>query len=419
MVKIKAFRGFRPDQDLAGKIACRPYDVLSSAEALAESAGNPYSYYHVIKSEIDLPPGTDPYSPEVYEQAKNTLYRFIDEGILIQDALPCLYIYAQTMWGRTQYGLVACAAVSDYLGNVIKKHELTRPDKETDRKTHIQVTGFNTEPVFFAYSDHNEIDRIVENHAIKTPEYDFEAADGIRHRLWVISDPDTIGRIGEIFEKEIPSTYIADGHHRTAAAAHVGEERRNRNKDHRGDEEYNFFMAVHFPASQLAILDYNRVVKDLNGYTAEQFIQKLSEVFEVVPQGEHEYKPQKHREFSLYLKGQWYLLRAPDCYYNESDPVGCLDVTVLSRLMFEPILDIRDLRNSHRIDFVGGIRGLQALKSRVDSGEMAAAFALYPVSMEQLIRIADTGNIMPPKVTWFEPKLRSGLVLHSLESVHT
>ncbi|MBN2480636.1 MAG: DUF1015 domain-containing protein [Bacteroidales bacterium] len=415
MAIIKAFKGFRPGRDVAEKIASRPYDVLSSEEALAESAGNPYSFYHIIKSEIDLPPETDHYSPVVYEQAKSTLHRFIDEGILVQDPLPCLYVYAQTMWGRTQYGLVACAAVSDYLGNVIKKHELTRTDKEIDRKTHIRVTNFNTEPVFFAYRDHHEINRIVKDHTGNTPEYDFEAGDGIRHRLWVISNADAVTRIVNIFEKEIPNTYIADGHHRTAAAAHVGEERRNMNKGHKGDEEYNFFLAVHFPASQLAILDYNRVVKDLNGYTVEQFLEKLGDVFEIVLLGEKEYKPQQHHEFSLYLDGKWYALKAQDCHYDDHDPIGCLDVTILSRLVFEPILNIRDLRNSHRIDFVGGIRGLEALRSRVDSGEMAAAFALYPVSMDQLIRIADTGNIMPPKVTWFEPKLRSGLVLHSLE----
>ncbi|MBN1158206.1 MAG: DUF1015 domain-containing protein [Bacteroidales bacterium] len=415
MTKIKAFRGFRPAKDLADKIASRPYDVLTSEEALAESAGNPYSFYHIIKSEIDLPPGTDPYSPAVYEQAKKTLYRFIDEGILTQDASPCFYIYAQTMWGRTQYGLVACASVSDYMDNVIKKHELTRPEKEIDRKTHIQVTRFNTEPVFFAYRDHQEIDRIVRKYTGNTPVYDFEAVDGIWHQFWVIAEPDIIARIEEIFEKEILNTYIADGHHRTAAAAHVGEEKRKTSKDHTGNEEYNYFLAVHFPASQLAIFDYNRVVKDLNGHTVEQFLRKLEDVFEIVLIGEHEYKPQQFHEFSLYVDGKWYALKAREGYYDDHDPIGCLDVTILSRLVFEPILNIRDLRNSHRVDFVGGIRGLKALKSRVDSGEMAAAFAMYPVSMDQLIHIADTNNIMPPKVTWFEPKLRSGLILHSLK----
>jgi uncharacterized protein (DUF1015 family) len=319
------------------------------------------------------------------------------------------------MWGRTQYGLVACAAVSDYLGNVIRKHELTRVEKEEDRKNHIRITNFNSEPVFFAYPDHEEIDRLV-NQIIKgRTEYDFTTSDDIHHQLWVINDAHTVKRIESIFKKEIAYTYIADGHHRTAAAAHVGEERKLNNPVHKGTEEYNYFLAVHFPASQLSIFDYNRVVTDLNSNTPVQFLKRLSESFMLIPKGPHEYKPSRPHEFSMYLGGNWYAMEAKNGTYNDNDPIGCLDVTLLSEHLLDPILGIKDLRNSKRIDFVGGIRGLGELKKRVDSGEMAVAFALYPVSMDQLIRIADTGNIMPPKTTWFEPKLRSGLVVHGLE----
>lgn len=415
MTIIRAFKGYRPKKELVHRIASRPYDVLSSEEAAAEAEGNPYSFYHIIKSEIDLPDEPDHYSQAVYEKARSNLQRFISEKILFQDTEPSLYIYAQTMWGRTQYGLMACAAVSDYLNNNILKHELTRVDKETDRKTHIRVTNFNTEPVFFTYPDHEEINRLVGRVVTEKPEYDFITADAIHHQLWIINDRHTIRRIEKIFAREIPRTYIADGHHRTAAAAHVGEERKLENPAHRGDEEYNYFLAVHFPSSQLAIMDYNRLVKDLNGNTHEQFLQKLEKNFVVVPKGKKEYKPMRPHEFSMYLGGRWYALEARPGSYNENDPIGCLDVTVMSGHILDEILDIRDQRNSKRIDFVGGIRGLQALKERVDSGEMAAAFALYPVSLEQLFRIADTNNIMPPKTTWFEPKLRSGLVLHSLD----
>jgi uncharacterized protein (DUF1015 family) len=389
--------------------------VLSSEEAAEEARGNPYSFYHIIKSEIDLPADVDHYSMGVYNKATSSLQEFISKKYYSEDKTPCLYIYAQTMWGRTQYGLVACASVSDYLNNVIRKHELTRTEKEEDRKNHIRMTNFNCEPVFFAYPDHEEIDRLV-NHFIKdNPEYDFKTSDDIHHQLWIINDSHTIKRIETIFNKEIPYTYIADGHHRTAAAAHVGEERKMKNPDHKGDEEYNFFLAVHFPASQLSIFDYNRVVKDLNGNNPESLIKKIEEKFMVIPRGAHEYKPAKPHEFSMYLEGKWYALEALKGTYNDDDPIGCLDVTILSVHILDKILDIKDLRNSKRIDFVGGIRGLGELKRRVDSGEMAVAFALYPVTMEQLIRIADTGNIMPPKTTWFEPKLRSGLVIHSLE----
>jgi uncharacterized protein (DUF1015 family) len=415
MAIIKPFKGFRPKSDLAAKIACRPYDVLSSEEAAAEAAGNPNSFYHVIKSEIDLPAETDHYSALVYETAKKNLQSFIDKKIFIQDKVPCFYIYAQTMWGRTQYGLVACASVEDYTGNIIKKHELTRVEKEEDRKNHIRITNFNAEPVFFAYPDHNEIDRLVNKVTSAKPEYDFKTADAIHHQLWVISEEHVIKRIESIFKKEIPYTYIADGHHRTAAAAHVGEERKQLNPNHKGTEEYNFFLAVHFPASQLSIFDYNRLVKDLNGLTPEQFLKKLEKTFVLVPKGPHEYKPQKAHEFSMYLQEKWYALEAKPGTYNDNDPIGCLDVSLLSDHVLDKVLGIKDLRKSDRIDFVGGIRGLGELKRRVDSGEMAVAFALYPVTMDQLIRIADTGNIMPPKTTWFEPKLRSGLVIHSLE----
>lgn len=415
MAIIKAFRGYRPKKELADKIACRPYDVLSSEEAAEEAKGNPHSFYHVIKSEIDFPADTDHYAPIIYEKAKQNLYNFIDTGIFIQDQNPCFYIYAQTMWGRTQYGLVACASVADYLNNVIRKHELTRVEKEVDRKTHIKVTNFNSEPVFFAYPDHEEINRLVEHIIQGKSEYDFTTADGIHHQLWIISDSHTVGRIESIFKNEVPFTYIADGHHRTAAAAHVGEERKLKNPGHKGDEEYNFFLAVHFPASQLSIIDYNRVVTDLNGKSPEEFIQSLEESFMVIPKGPREFKPSRPHEFSMYLGGNWYALEAKNGTYNDNDPIGCLDVTVLSEHLLEPLLAIKDLRNSKRIDFVGGIRGLGELKKRVDSGEMVVAFALYPVTMDQLIRIADTGNIMPPKTTWFEPKLRSGLVVHCLE----
>jgi uncharacterized protein (DUF1015 family) len=415
MAIIKAFRGFRPQKQYVAKIACRPYDVLSSEEAAQEARGNLLSFYHVIKSEIDLPDEPNHYAPMVYEKAQSNLQQMIDKGFFIQDHKPCLYIYAQTMWGRTQYGLVACASVSDYLNNIIRKHELTRVDKEEDRKTHIRVTNFNCEPVFFAYPDHEEINRLVNNCIAGIPEYDFTTADGIHHQFWVINDPHTIHRIEHIFEKEIPYTYIADGHHRTAATAHVGEERHTSNPSHTGYEEYNYFLAVHFPAGQLSIFDYNRVVTDLNNYTPEEFLVKLETAFTVTLKGPNEHRPSKAHEFSMYMGGHWYLLEAKPGTYNDNDPIGCLDVTILSEQVLDPILGIQDLRNSKRIDFVGGIRGLGELKRRVDSGEMTVAFALFPVTMDQLIRISDTGNIMPPKTTWFEPKLRSGLVLHCLE----
>jgi uncharacterized protein (DUF1015 family) len=415
MAIVKPFRGYRPKKELVHKIASRPYDVLNSEEARKEAHGNAYSFLHVVKPEIDLPPDTDHYAEIVYETGKANLKKLIHDNIFRQDEFPMYYIYAQRLWGKTQYGLVGCASVSDYLKNFIRKHELTRPDKEEDRKNHIRVTNFNAEPVFFAYPDNEHIDTIVRRFISRTPVYDFETPDGVRHTLWLVDDQKAVSEIEYIFKTQIPYTYVADGHHRTAAAAHVGEERKMKNPSHQGDEEYNFFLAVHFPASQLTIIDYNRVVKDLNGYTIHEFIQKLKENFEVVPKGKQVYKPQKLHEFSMYIDGSWYALVAGEDTYDDHDPIDCLDVTVLSKAVLEPVLNIKDLRKSTRIDFVGGIRGLEELQRRVDSGEMAVAFALYPVSMDQLILIADTGNIMPPKTTWFEPKLRSGLVIHELE----
>lgn len=415
MAIVKPFKAFRPKKEIAGQVASRPYDVLNSEEARVEADGNPYSFLHVTKSEIDLEQGIDIHTDIVYNKAKTNLADMIKKGLLFQDDKPCYYIYAQTMWGKTQYGIVGCAAVEDYLNNIIKKHELTRPDKEEDRKNHIRVTNFNAEPVFFAFPDHKEIDQITAKYIAKPAEYDFTLADGVGHHLWVINDSQDVKRIEEIFAKDIKYTYVADGHHRTAAAAHVGEERKDKNAAHSGNEEYNYFMAVHFPASQLTIIDYNRVVKDLNGLSKDEFLKKLADGFIIENKGATEYKPSSLHNFSMYLDGQWYSLTAKPGTYNDNHPIECLDVTVLSNLVLTPILNIVDLRNSTRIDFVGGIRGLGELKKRVDSGEMVVAFALYPVSMKQLIDIADSGNIMPPKTTWFEPKLRSGLFIHNLE----
>jgi uncharacterized protein (DUF1015 family) len=414
MAVLKAFRGFRPRKELAARIASRPYDVLNSEEAREEVKENPYSFLHVVKPEVDLPPETDLYADMVYATGKANLEKMISEGILFQDEAPCLYVYAQTMDGKTQYGLVGCASVQDYLDNVIRKHELTRPDKEEDRKQHVRVSGFQAEPVFFAYPDHQEIDEIVSHVAGQHPEYDFVAADGIGHRLWVIREPERIARLESIFASDIPVTYVADGHHRSAAAAGVGIERRQGNPGHTGDEEYNYFLAVHFPAGQLTIIDYNRVVKDLNGMSDERFLSKLQEAFDIEKRGKEIHKPGALHNFGMYLSGTWYSLTARDGTYDDNNPIGQLDVTLLSEHILTPLLGITDLRKSKRIDFVGGIRGLKELERRVDSGEMKVAFALYPVSMEQLMEIADTNHIMPPKTTWFEPKLRSGLVIHKL-----
>jgi uncharacterized protein (DUF1015 family) len=415
MAILKAFRGFRPGKELAASIASRPYDVLNSEEARIEVEGNPYSFLHVVKPEVDLPPDTDLYSDVVYQTGKSNLDKMISEGILFQDEEAFLYVYAQTMDGKTQYGLLGCASIEDYQNNVIKKHELTRPDKEEDRKQHVRVSNFHAEPVFFAYPTHTEIDAIVSEVVKLAPAYDFVADDGIGHQLWVIREPEMISKLESLFATDIPFTYVADGHHRTAAAAGVGRERAWANPAHTGEEEYNYFLAVHFPADQLTIIDYNRVVKDLNGMDDATFLSKLEKSFIIQEKGNEIHKPNGLHNFGLYLSGNWYSLTAKDGTYDDSDPIGQLDVTVLSEHVLAPLLDITDLRKSKRIDFVGGIRGLKELERRVDSGEMKAAFALYPVSMEQLMEIADTDNIMPPKTTWFEPKLRSGLVIHKLE----
>ena len=417
MAKIKPFKGIRPPKDLVEKVASLPYDVMNSEEARVMAKGNPYSLLHITRAEIDLEPGIDEHSDVVYQKSKENYEKFLKEGTLVQDPEEYYYIYGQTMNGRTQYGLVAGASVDDYLNGVIKKHELTRPDKEQDRMINIRVNNANIEPVFFAFPKVEELDTIM-NNIIKNkePEYDFVTEDGIGHHFWVIDDKDTIDKITRIFSEKIPYTYVADGHHRTAAAALVGLEKRKENPDYTGDEEFNYFLAVHFPADQLAIMDYNRVVKDLNGLSKEEFLEKIKEKFDIVEVSEDILKPSKLHQFSMYLDGKWYLMNAKEGTYDDNDPIGVLDVTVLTDNVLKPVLGIEDLRRSKRIDFVGGIRGLGELKKRVDSGDWAVAFALYPVSMKQLIDIADSGNIMPPKTTWFEPKLRSGLVIHSLDS---
>ena len=413
MAILKAFRGIRPPVDIVEELACRPYDVLNSEEAREEA--NPHSLLHITKPEIDFDPGTDIHIQAVYDKAKENFASFREKGYLEQDGEEYLYIYAQTMDGRRQYGLVGCAGVEDYMNGIIKKHELTRPDKEEDRMKHVRITNANIEPVFFAYPAVPDIDEIIKDIVEKQdPEYDFTSVDGIGHHFWVITDEKTIQRLIELFS-ELPATYVADGHHRTAAAALVGNEKKKDNPDHTGDEEYNYFLAVHFPDDQLRILDYNRVVMDLNDLTPEEFLGRLGEVFAVKEKGGEPFKPQSLHTFGMYLQGKWYELIANEGSYDDNDPIGVLDVTILSKSVLEPILNIMDLRTSKRIDFVGGMRGLGELQRRVDSGEMVVAFALYPVSMQQLISIADTGNIMPPKTTWFEPKLRSGLVIHSLE----
>ena len=415
MATLKAFKGLRPPKDIVKDLASRPYDVLNSQEASEEAKGNPYSLLHIIKPEIDLPEGTDLYSDTVYNKAKENFEAFKQKGWLKQDEKEHLYIYAQTMWGKTQYGIVGCASVDDYLNNVIKKHELTRPDKEKDRMKHVRITNANMEPVFFSYPAKEALDNLVLEYAnTHKPAYDFTADDGVVHHFWVIDDDELIRQIIEYFE-EMPAVYVADGHHRTAAAALVGKEKREANPNHTGKEEYNYFLAVHFPDNQLTIIDYNRVVKDLNGLPEETFLTKLAGSFEVEKMGTEEYKPSKLHEFSMYLDGNWYKMTAKEGTYDDNDPIGVLDVTILTNHVLEPLLGIEDLRRSKRIDFVGGIRGLGELKRRVDSGEMKVAFALYPVSMKQLIDIADNGMIMPPKTTWFEPKLRSGLVVHELD----
>lgn len=414
MAKIKPFRGVRPPREYVEEVESRPYDVLDSEEARAEAGDNEKSLYHIIKPEIDFAPGTSEYDPRVYEKAAENFKKFQDKGWLVQDAKEQYYIYAQTMNGKTQYGLVVCAYVDDYLNGVIKKHELTRRDKEEDRMKHVRVNNANIEPVFFAYPDNAVLDALIMRYAGTTPEYDFIApVDGFRHQFWVISDDADIATVTAEFAK-MPSLYIADGHHRSAAAALVGAEKARQDPNHDGTEEYNYFMAVCFQASQLTILDYNRVVKDLNGLSSAEFLAALGKNFEVEQKGEAEYRPHRLHEFSLYLDGLWYSLTAKPGTFDDTDPIGVLDVDISSRLILDEILGIKDLRSDKRIDFVGGLRGLGELKRRVDSGEMRMALALYPVTMKQIMDIADSGKIMPPKATWFEPKLRSGLVIHKL-----
>jgi len=411
---IKPFRGIRPPKALAKQVSSRPYDVLNSDEARQEAEGNPMSLYHIIKPEINFNDGTDEHDERAYAMAREQFDLFREEGWLVQDSEEYYYVYAQTMDGRTQYGLVLAAWVEDYMEGRIMKHELTRRDKEEDRMKHVRVNNANVEPVFFAYPHRDDLDAIIASVVATEPEYDFVSdLDGFGHTFWVIKDADTIARITEII-REIPAMYIADGHHRSAAAALVGNEKKLQNPNHKGDEEYNYFLAVCFPDNQLHIMDYNRVVRDLNGMTAEEFLQALSKDFTVEDMGTDVYRPDALHTFALYLAGHWYKLVAKEGRYDNNDPIGVLDVTISSNLILDQLLGIKDLRSDKRIDFVGGIRGLEELSRRVDSGEMQMALALYPVTMQQLIRIADTGNIMPPKTTWFEPKLRSGLIIHEL-----
>jgi uncharacterized protein (DUF1015 family) len=415
MAIVKPFRGLRPPREIAKDLACLPYDVMNTDEARKMAEGKECSLLHITRSEIDLPPDADTHSEEVYKKSVDNFNKWQKKGWLVQDEKPGFYIYAQTMNDRTQYGIVGCASVDDYLNGIIKKHELTRPDKEQDRMIHVRVNNANIEPVFFAYPAVKEIDDIVNKIVTsEKPEYDFVSEDGFGHHFWVVKKPETNKLIEKLFNKKVPFTYVADGHHRTAAAALVGKEKRDANPKHNGKEEYNFFLAVHFPDNQLNIIDYNRTVKDLNGLTPEELIKKLEKGFNIKEKGISIYKPDKLHNFSMYLDGKWYSLSAKENTYDDNDPIGVLDVTILTNQILSPVLDIQDLRRSKRIDFVGGIRGLGELKNRVDSGEMKVAFALFPVSMKQLITIADSGNIMPPKSTWFEPKLRSGLVIHLL-----
>jgi len=416
MAIIRPFKGFRPTKDIATQLASLPYDVMNSQEAAEMAKGNPYSLLHITRSEIDCPEGTDVHSDEVYNKAVENYANFKTQGWLVQDEKPMYYIYAQTMDGRTQYGIVGAASVDDYLNGIIKKHELTRPDKEEDRMIHVRINNANIEPVFFAYPAVAEIDEIV-NNIVKTntADYDFVSEDGFGHHFWAISDDSINKALEELFQTKVPYTYVADGHHRTAAAALVGAEKRKANPDYTGDEEFNYFLAVHFPDNQLKIIDYNRTVKDLNGHSKEEFIKLLEENFSVKEEGKEIYKPSKLHEFSMYLDGKWYSMQAKEGTFDDSDPIGVLDVTILSNLVLDKLLNIKDLRTSKRIDFIGGIRGLGELSKRVDNGDNEVAFALYAVSMKQLIDIADSGNIMPPKTTWFEPKLRSGLVIHELK----
>lgn len=414
MAIVKPFRGVRPPKEYVAQVASKPYDVLNSEEARAEADGNEKSLYHIIKPEIDFEPGTDEHDPKVYAKAVENFRKFQENGWLVQDAKPCYYIYAQTMAGRTQYGFVVAASVADYMTGRIKKHELTRRDKEEDRMKHVRNNRANVEPVFFTFPDNESLEQILKQETAKEPTYDFVADDGFGHTFWVIDSDETIAKITLLFA-DIPNMYIADGHHRSAAAALVGAEMAKNNPNHTGSEEYNYFLAVCFPASHLKVMDYNRVVKDLNGLTTEEFLRRLEVNFVVELKGAEIFKPEHLHEFSLYIDGRWYSLTAKPGTYNDADPIGVLDVTISSDLILRDILGITDLRSDKRIDFVGGLRGLGELKRRVDSGEMRMALALYPVTMQQIIDIADSGNIMPPKTTWFEPKLRSGIIIHKLD----
>ncbi len=415
MPVLKPFKGFRPPVEIVKDLASRPYDVLNSEEAREEAKGNPYSLLHIVKPEIDCHPDIDQYDQQVYDTAKSNFEQFRNKGWLVQDEKDCLYIYAQTMGGKSQYGIVGCASIEDYVTGKIKEHELTRKDKEADRVKHVKITNANMEPVFFTYRAEPELDSIVTRFTSSNdPVYDFITDDGVGHHFWMIDDQQLIDRITDLFAN-IPYTYVADGHHRTAAAVIVGNEKKSANPQHTGNEEYNYFLAVHFPDSQLNIIDYNRVVRDLNGLDAESFLEKIRKDFKVEEKGSEIYKPERFHNFSLYLEGKWYSLTAKPEGCNDEDPIGCLDVTILSDLVLDKILGIKDLRTDKRVDFVGGIRGLGELKRLVDNGKMKAGFALYPVTMKQLMDIADTGNMMPPKTTWFEPKLRSGLAVHLLE----
>ena len=413
-MKIRAFKGLRPVADKVMDVASRPYDVLNSEEAREEAGDNEVSFLRVVKPEITLAEDVDHYSRQVYEAGKANFQRLVDEGVFTQDETECLYIYELVMNGRSQTGIVACASVNDYMEGHIKKHELTRPDKENDRKNHMRISMMNAEPVFFTYRAVQTLDDIIEEIKKATSVYDFTAKDGIEHRLWLVEDQTTIDAIVNGFA-DMAETYVADGHHRTAAAALVGNDLKNENPAHIGNEEYNFFLAVHFPDNQLEIIDYNRVVTDLNGLSTSDFIEAISKSFSIEKIGKEQYKPGALHKMGMYLDGEWYALKANADTYNDNDPIGVLDVTILSEQILEPVLNITDLRRDKCIDFVGGIRGLAELERRVDSGEMQLAFAMYPVSMQQLMDIADSGYIMPPKTTWFEPKLRSGLIVHSLE----
>ncbi len=416
MVKVRPFKGLRPPKAIASRVSCLPYDVMNAQEAAQMAGGDEVSLLNITRAEICCPPGTDEHSDMVYDKALENFKKAQAEGWLKQDDAPCFYVYEQTMDGRRQTGIVGAASCEDYKNGLIKKHELTRPDKEDDRMVLTRKLGANIEPVFLAYKAVPEIDTIVAEAKRCPAEYDFTSEDGIGHRLWVISDPAKVKTLTELFATKVEATYVADGHHRTAAAGRIGDEFAKKNPNHTGKENYNFFMAVIFPDKELHIMDYNRVVKDLNGKSTEEFKEALSTVMYIEKIGKEEYRPGKLHEFSMYLEGEWYKLTAKAGTYDDSDPIGVLDVSVLTNNVLEPILGIEDMRRSQRIDFIGGIRGLGALKERVDSGSAKVAFALYPVSMDQLINIADAGNIMPPKTTWFEPKLRSGLFVKRVDN---